>query len=90
MTINAGETRGEWIDRLSKQIISLEGRGRMIDDEWRLERLLSGMITNDQFNCFLTTLGSRLLLCLPQANILHSWEKWSNLGKTKKISEKSH
>ena len=34
---------------ISKQIISLEGRGRMIDDESRLERLLSGMITNDQF-----------------------------------------
>jgi hypothetical protein len=46
MSVESGETRGQWIDRLSKQIISIEGRGRQIDEETLVERLLSGLNSN--------------------------------------------
>ena len=49
MTIQDGETRGQWIDRLTKQIISLEGRGRRVNEELRVERLLSGLHANKEY-----------------------------------------
>jgi hypothetical protein len=56
MSIEEGETRGEWMDRLSKQIISIEGRGRAVDEEHRVERLLSGMNPNEKYKAEAATI----------------------------------
>jgi hypothetical protein len=56
MTINSGETRGDWIDRLTKQIISLEGRDRKIDEKARVERLLTGLHPVPEFKAEAATI----------------------------------
>jgi len=56
MYVASGETRGEWIDRLTKQILKIEGRGRRIFEGDRVERLLDGMTANPLYKTEAATL----------------------------------
>ena len=43
MSCAAHESRIEWVDRLSRQILMLLDLGATIPDEMRIERLLNGL-----------------------------------------------
>ena len=49
MTAKPGERRTAWIDRLLKQILTLESIGSPVDEAHRVERLLNGLVGNPAY-----------------------------------------
>ena len=87
MSCAAHESRIEWVDRLSRQILMLLDLGATIPDEMRIERLLNGLHGHKTYS--------------PEANILqllpHTWESlvsqlraWDIQESNKKSAEKAN
>jgi uncharacterized membrane protein YgcG len=87
MSCAAHESRIEWVDRLSRQILMLLDLGATIPDEMRIERLLNGLHGHKTYS--------------HEANILqlipHTWESlvsqlrsWDIQESNKKITEKAN
>ena len=49
MTAKPGEKRSSWIDRLLKQVLTLESIGSTVTEAHRVERLLNGLVGNPAF-----------------------------------------
>ena len=56
MAAKPGEKRTAWIDRLLKQILTLESIGSDVDEAYRVERLLNGLVGNPAFEKYAKTL----------------------------------